>query len=189
MRMASTDAEKFSTRGREFTIFDGSPRDNSNTWAERPDVEFMELCLTMTKRDLVQRWFSEVWENRDMSTFAEMLAPSLENTELLDGLTNPRKDYPVLIEVVHKLAGELRVQILHCMEDGDWTSTRYLLTSDGPDGITPVHAEGIMMIRFEGDKIAELTSRFDAFAFFEQLGQLPADAMPACLAGQALIWD
>ncbi|MFS4582733.1 nuclear transport factor 2 family protein [Phaeobacter sp. C3_T13_0] len=142
----------------------------------------------MTRKDLVQRWFAEVWENGNILAFEDMLAASLDSSKLLDGLPNPRQDYPVLIDVVHNLAGKIRIELLNYIEDGDWTSTQYLLTSDGPDGVTPIHAEGIMMIRFEGDKIAELNSKFDAFAFFEQLGQLPVDAMPTCLGGHRLVW-
>ncbi|MEP1327674.1 nuclear transport factor 2 family protein [Pseudophaeobacter sp.] len=142
----------------------------------------------MSKRDLVERWFVEAWEKGNMAILDEMLAPSLTDSDLLDGLLAPRRDFPLLVEVIHKLVGPLKVEILRFLQDGDWTSTHYIMTSPGPDAATPLRVEGVVLIRFEEDKIAELISRFDGFTLFEQLGQLPPDALVACLSGQKLTW-
>jgi hypothetical protein len=142
----------------------------------------------MSKRELVERWFGGIWERGDFAALDKMLAPSLDNNDLLDGMVVPRKDYPQLVEVVHKLVGKMSVEILLFLEDGDWTSTRYVMRSEGLDHISPLYVEGITLIRFEGDRIAELSSQFDSFTLFEQLGQIPTDALVACLSGQKLTW-
>lgn len=157
---------------------------------EQVQNQFLEICVkvAMSRRHLVERWFSEAWENANMAILDEMLAPSIGEDDALDGLLAPRKDFPLLVDVVHKLVGRPRVEILLFLEDGDWTSTRYVMTSAGPDGATPLRVEGVLLVRFEEDKIAELISRFDGFALFEQLGQLPPESLVACLSGQKLTW-
>ncbi|MEP2718737.1 nuclear transport factor 2 family protein [Pseudophaeobacter sp.] len=142
----------------------------------------------MSKRELVERWFGDFWERGDFSALDTLLAPSLDTNDLLDGLTTPRRDFPQLVEIIHQLIGKPRIEILLFLEDGDWTTTRYVMRSDGPDGGTPLSVEGITLIRFEGDKIAELSSKFDSFTLFEQLGQLPPEALVACLSGNSLTW-
>lgn len=142
----------------------------------------------MSKRHLVERWFTAIWENNNAAVLAELLHPSVRESNTLDGMPNPHDDFPVLVEAVHRLIGRFSVDILHHMEDGDWTSTFFVLRSDVHGSEQSVSADGIVMMRFIDNQIAELRSRFDAFTFFEQLGQLPEEAMPACLAGQRLTW-
>jgi hypothetical protein len=142
----------------------------------------------MSRRQLVERWFNEVWVKKDGLALTELLAPSASASDLIEGMEDPCREYPLLIEVVKELTGPLEVEILQFFESGEWTSTRYLARSDGPDGATPICAEGIVMMRFEGDRIAELSSKFDSFTLFEQLGQLPKEALVACLSGQKLTW-
>lgn len=153
-------------------------------------IQCSKICVkvAMSKRHLVERWFSEAWENANMAILDEMLAPSIGENDALDGLLAPRKDFPLLVDVIHKLVGKPRVKIQLFLEDGDWTSTCYEMTSAGPDGATPLRVEGVLLVRFEGDKIAELISRFDGFSLFEQLGQLPPESLVACLSGQKLTW-
>lgn len=142
----------------------------------------------MSNRDLVESWFVEIWENGNMSVLDDMLDPSLDGNDLLDGLPAPRNDFPILVETVHMLTGPLKVEFLLFFESDDWTSTRYVMTAQGADGKTPLKVEGIALIRFRENKIVELTSKFDSFTLFEQLGQLPPEALTACLSGQKLTW-
>ena len=62
------------------------------------------------------------------------------------------------------------------------------MTSDGPYGITPVSVGGLMLARVKSGQFIEMTTKFDAFTLFEQLGQLPEDTLPVCMTGQQLSW-
>lgn len=116
------------------------------------------------------------------------MSPSLKEDDYLFDELALRKDYLLLVDVIHKLVGPLKIEALHFLENDDWASVRFSITAPGPDGNTPVDVEGLLMVRFEEGLIAELISQIDSFKLFEQLGQLPDEALLACLAGQKLTW-
>ncbi|TLP56564.1 nuclear transport factor 2 family protein [Parasedimentitalea maritima] len=142
----------------------------------------------MEKRDLVERWFTKIWEQADMSALDELLSASVGDGGAIDGMVFPRHELPELVNVVRELIGPPRVRILRFLEDGDWCSTHYEMTSEGPDRQMPLRVEGMILIRVDKGRIAELTTKFDSFELFEQLGQLPPEALVTCLTGQKLVW-
>lgn len=146
------------------------------------------MTTETNKRILVTRLFSEVWEQRKLTVLSQILSPSLKDDDNLFNELALRKEYLLLVDVVHKLVGPLKIEVLHFLESNDWASVRFSITAPGPEGNTPVDVEGLLMVRFEEGLIAELISQIDCFKLFEQLGQLPDEALLACLAGQKLTW-
>ncbi|NIZ61112.1 nuclear transport factor 2 family protein [Sedimentitalea sp. CY04] len=142
----------------------------------------------MTKLEIMQSWFSRVWEDADTAALDELLSPEVDSDTVFDGVIAPRNELPELVNIMHRLVGPMRFSISRCLEDGEWCSIEYEMTADGPGGVTPVCAGGLMMARIKDDRIIEMTTKFDGFALFEQLGQLPSDALMACLTGQKLRW-
>ena len=144
--------------------------------------------MTMTKRDVVGRWFSEIWDAGNLSALDKLLAPSLgEDDPIYCGLAL-RKDLPFLAEMFGRLMGPMKTEILVYLEDGDWVSVYYRTVACGPDGDTPIKIESLLMFRFEQGLIAELISKIDSLALFEQLGQMPPDTLLGCFSGQCLTW-
>ncbi|NRB19892.1 MAG: nuclear transport factor 2 family protein [Rhodobacteraceae bacterium] len=142
----------------------------------------------MTKFELLQRWFSQVWVAGDASALDVLLSPEINVDTVFDGFLAPRNELPELIQIVHQLIGPFEIDITLFIEDDDWCSANYVMTADGPYGITPVSVGGLMMARVKNNQFIEMTTKFDAFTLFEQLGQLPEDALMACLTGQKLSW-
>ncbi|MEP2717512.1 nuclear transport factor 2 family protein [Pseudophaeobacter sp.] len=144
--------------------------------------------MTMTKRQIVERWFSEIWENRNIAVLDELLSPDLgEKDPFVDNLAL-RNEIPVLVEVFHNLCGQVELEILVFLEDNEWAAVKYQLTAPGSDKATPIKVDGLMMFRFEGELIAEFTAKIDSLAMFEQLGQMPPDVLLGCFSGQSLTW-
>ena len=144
--------------------------------------------MVLGKREVIERMFSEVWEQKRLPVLEEILSPSIKPEDDLFANLAPRRDYGVLIEVVHALIGPFDLTITQFMENEDWASAQFRIQSPGRDLSTPVDVEGMLMARFEDGLIAEITSQIDCFLLFEQLGQLPSDSMMACLSGQELTW-
>lgn len=144
--------------------------------------------MARTKRDLIERMFSEVWEKKNSQVLDEILSPGLKPEDDLFFDLAPRRDYLLLVDVIHSLVGPLKLKILRFLETGDWAMVHFSLTAPGRQLQTPVSVEGMFMARFENDLLAEVISQIDCFKFFEQLGQLPPEAMAACLTGQELTW-
>ncbi|WP_254054899.1 nuclear transport factor 2 family protein [Pseudophaeobacter sp. EL27] len=144
--------------------------------------------MTMTKRDVLELWFAEVWDARDISFLDKLLAPSLGQEDTVYGSLALRKDIPLLVEVFHRLIGPMKSEILVFLEDGDWACVNYRTTASGPDGDTPIKLDSLLMFRFDQGLIAEMISRIDSLALFEQLGQMPPDTLLGCFSGQSLTW-
>lgn len=144
--------------------------------------------MTMTKREVVDLWFSEIWDGHKTSLLDSVLAPSMAEDDNIYGGLALRKDIPLLIEVFHRLLGTTKTEVLVYIEQGDWVSVQYRTTADGADGDTPIDVKSLIMFRFEQGLIAELISRIDSLALFEQLGQIPQDTMMGCFSGQSLTW-
>ena len=144
--------------------------------------------MTMIKREVVELWFSEIWDAGNISALDTLLSPTLAQDDPIFGGMALRKDLPFLVEMFGRLMGPMQSEILVYLEDGDWASVYYRTTASGPDGDTPLSIESLLMLRFEQGLIAELISKIDCLALFEQLGQMPPDTMMGCFSGQGMTW-
>lgn len=144
--------------------------------------------MTMTKRDVVGLWFSEIWDAGNLSALDKLLAPSVgESDPIYSGLAL-RKDLPLLVDVFRSLLGPMKTEILVYLEDGNWACVHFRTTASGSDGNTPISVESLSMFRFDQGLIVELVSKIDSLALFEQLGQMPPDTLMGCFSGQSLTW-
>ncbi len=144
--------------------------------------------MTMTKRDVVGLWFSEIWDAGNIAVLDDLLAPTLgEDDQIYSGMAS-RKELPLLVEVLRRLIGPMKTEILVYLEDGEWVSVYYRTNGTGEEGHKPVQVENLLMFRFDQGLIVDLISRIDSLALFEQLGQLPPDTLMGCFSGQSLIW-
>ncbi|WP_054462554.1 ester cyclase [Phaeobacter sp. 11ANDIMAR09] len=144
--------------------------------------------MPLSKRDVVELWFSEVWDAHNIAALDQCLAPSLAEDSPLYGGLALRKDIPLLIEVFHRLIGPMKTEILVYLEDGDWVSVHYQTTASGVNNVTPIKVNNLLMFRFEQGRIAEMISRINSLSLFEQLGQMPPDTLMGCFSGQSLTW-
>jgi predicted SnoaL-like aldol condensation-catalyzing enzyme len=144
--------------------------------------------MHLSKRDVVELLFSEVWDAQNIEAIGRCLAPTLAEDSPVFGDLVLRKELPLLIEVFHRLLGPPKTEILTYLEDGDWVSVHYRTTASGSDGNTPIKVDSLLMFRFDQGLIAEMISRIDSLSLFEQLGQMPPDTLMGCFTGQSLIW-
>lgn len=142
----------------------------------------------MTKTELLQYWFDEVWGNGNTGIIPELLAPEAQITGVLAAQDLPGSEYSDLVMAITSLLGRIKVRFTHVMEDGDWLAVRYVADTERNGTGEPFQVSGQLFVRFEHGKIAESLSQFDFFTMFEKLGQLPPDALPICMTGQKLGW-
>jgi predicted ester cyclase len=92
----------------------------------------------------------------------------------LDGIT---QFFRVLVDAVP----DCRITAQDLIADGDRVAVRFTLTGThqgemlgaAPTG-APLEVEGITMLRFEGDRVAERWNRLDDVTLMTQLGLLPS---------------
>ncbi|MGR3759195.1 ester cyclase [Roseobacteraceae bacterium NS-SX3] len=142
----------------------------------------------MTKTELLQYWFDEVWSNGNLSVIDEMLTPDTQLNGVIAAQALPKNDYPDLVLALRNLLGPIKVRLVQTMEQGDWISARMVVDTERAGTGERFQVTGQLMTRFEGSRIAETHTHFDFFSLFEKLGQLPPDALPVCMTGQRLTW-
>ena len=74
----------------------------------------------MTKLELMQSWFSQVWVAGDASALDVFLSPEIDADTVFDGFLAPRNELLELIKIVQQLIGPFEIKILKFMEDDDW---------------------------------------------------------------------
>lgn len=144
--------------------------------------------MTKSKPELLQSWYDRAWRDGDLSAIDETFLPETSASGVVPSLQLSRADFEAFLDALRNLMRNIEVTIVQSMEDGDWMAARLLLTGESTETGAPVSATGQVMLKFSGSKIAETYGQLDYFTLFEQLGQLPADALPVCLTGQRLNW-
>ena len=142
----------------------------------------------MTKTELLQYWFDEVWSKGNMSVIDRMYGPDTLSTGVISISSLQREDIHELVTAIRELLTDIKVTFSHKMEQEDWLAVRSVIDAKRSDNGAPVQMTGQMFIRFEGQIIVESHSHFNYMSLFDQLGQIPPDAVPILLTGQAMQW-
>ncbi|MBY6065427.1 ester cyclase [Leisingera aquaemixtae] len=142
----------------------------------------------MSKTDVLLSWLNETWGNRNFG-FADKLLT--ENATVRGAMTRE----PVSVDEVKEFAqtissllGPLKASADLVVEQDDWLAARIIVDTENPRDRTPFRFSDHFFVRFEGGKIAEVISQVDYFTLFENLGQLPQEALAACMTGEILDW-
>lgn len=142
----------------------------------------------MPKADVLLSWLNETWGNGNLS-YADMVLT--KDATVRGAMTRE----PVSVDEVKEFAqtiisllGPIKASAELVVEQGDWLSARVIIDTENPRDRTPFQFSDHFFVRFEDGKIAEVISQLDYFSLFENLGQLPPDALAACMTGETLGW-
>jgi len=142
----------------------------------------------MKNSALLHRWFEEVWNKDNLAVIDELLDPDVTFNGALDSVVSPGVDYKEVVTAIKALVDQPRVFITHSMDDGDLAMVRVRVEAFDHTHTRKLDFTGQMTVRVRDGRFIAFYSNFDYLRMFEQLGQLPADALPVCLTGERLIW-
>ena len=134
-------------------------------------------------KDLVQRFYKEVFENGNVDAIDDLLIEdAIEHEKPPPGMTlKPgREGVKDICRVYVQAFRPMSVQVHEQYEDGDTVITRATFTGTHSGQFGPVPAtgntagiEGIDIIRFEGDRIAEHWGQVDGLGMLTAVGVIP----------------
>ncbi|AZV78461.1 hypothetical protein EBB79_11605 [Parasedimentitalea marina] len=150
--------------------------------------ESMNEGDAMTKAETLQYWFDEVWTNGNLSAIDQMFIPGTEANGSIPELSLRSNDYADLVVALRKLAKDIKISFSQVLEQDEWLAVRTVIDAKNADNDDAIQLTGQVFVRFEGIRIAEIHSQTNFFSLFEQLGQIPPDALLICLTGQRLKW-
>jgi steroid delta-isomerase-like uncharacterized protein len=134
-------------------------------------------------KDVVQRFYKEVFENGNVDALDELVTENtVEHEPPPPGVAQKpgREGVKETCRAYIQAFRPLSVQVQHLYEDGDTVIAHvtYSGTHSGQFGPLPAtgksaSVEGIDIMRFEGDQIAEHWGQFDGVGMLTQLGVIP----------------
>lgn len=138
------------------------------------------------KLDILNDWFQTVWIEAELERVESFFLPRAQADGLIaDGQVGP-EEFRTLVPALRALVRDLSITIDRSHEDADWLWAQTRVQARSARDLSPVEASGQIMLRFEGDRIAEAYNSFDFLTFFASTGQLPADAFLLLLSGERL---
>ena len=138
------------------------------------------------KADILKDWFDRIWTAGDVDAIPEFLADDATSKGILPDMAVVSTDMPDLVQLMRTHLGGIDVRLAKTMHEGDWVTALLEVRGHVAETGDPLHVFGQIMVRFEGDKMVEMYHSFDFLSFFEQMGQLPANALAVLLAGTRL---
>ncbi|WP_299686424.1 nuclear transport factor 2 family protein [uncultured Tateyamaria sp.] len=138
------------------------------------------------KPEILQAWLDRIWTAGEMDAIPEFFSPDATATGILPDMALSATDMPELVQLMRAQLGPIDVRLAKVMDQGDWIAALVEVRSHVIDTGDPVHVFGQIMAQFEGRKMVEVYHSFDFLSYFEQLGQLPPNALALCLTGTRL---
>lgn len=139
----------------------------------------------MNGKELVERWFQQVWLAQDWAAIDRLFAPDAQARGVMSFEMMPA-DFEALVPAILSHVEEPVIEIPRVVEQGDWVSAFVVLHARAVRGGHPVDVSGQIMARIENGRFVEVYNTFDSLGFCCQLGFLPEDALPLCLAGEQI---
>lgn len=134
----------------------------------------------------LRAFYKEVWETPDPAAVWRYFSTDARADGILPGQSIGPQEFEDLVTVLTARLGPIRIQVAHAVEQGDWLAALIRADTSRPWDGAAVQCHGQVMVRFDGDMMVETYNSFDFLALFEQMGQLPPDALAMCLGGQRL---
>ncbi|WP_300055118.1 ester cyclase [uncultured Roseobacter sp.] len=140
----------------------------------------------MTKTDILREWYTAVWEEGRLEVIEDYFLDTPHTQYIAQGFGIEPSEIREWVSVLRSFVTDIRVTILHSIEEGDWISAMLEITCRNAATGAPMKVHQQIMLRFDGDKKAESYPAFDFIRFFEQLGQLPEHTHALLLGGTVL---
>jgi len=134
----------------------------------------------------LQTYFDEVWVKGNLEALPILLSPDARSHGIMGDEPFEADELAELVTMARALMGPITVDFPIVIEQDDWLSALVEIKSVAAHNGDPIHVFNQMLVRFEGSRMAEISSNVDAISLFEQLGLLPDNAMAVMLGGTRL---
>ena len=137
--------------------------------------------MSEENKALIRRFFQEVWDNKNLDIFDELVAADSVDHELPPGLPSGREGGKAYLGIFLTAFPDTNMTIEDQMADGDRVVTRWTAVGTHtaelmgiPATNKQVTVPGIDIHRIVAGKIVEHWGQFDQMGMMQQLGVIPA---------------
>ena len=138
--------------------------------------------MSEENKELVRRWFDEVWNKGRADAIEEMFAENGIAHGLSDDPANPikgPKDYRPFYTVFRQAFPNMEIVIEDMVAEGDRVAARCSVRGKHEGEFlghsatqSPVEFTGITIVRIDDGKIVEAWNNFDFMTMYKQVGHL-----------------
>lgn len=143
---------------------------------------------TNSNESIINRWFQELWVRGNKDILDELLWDDGVAEGILPSIAMNKREFEVLVDALRVLVKDVQIELTHTITSGEWIAARTRVRATSQKSRATVDVNGQLMARIVDGKIVQTVSQFDFLQFFEQLGQLPPDALMVSLTGEKLMW-
>ncbi len=133
--------------------------------------------------ELVNRWFTEVWNQGRSEAMDEILAPGCIVYGINDAQGNPLQGpagFRPFHQVLRGALPDIHITVEDCVVSGDKIAVRCHVTATHQGDTLGIAATqnkveftGMAIVRVEGGMIVEAWNNFDFLTMYQQVGMLP----------------
>jgi len=139
--------------------------------------------MAQDPKEIVRRWFEEVWNQGREETIDELLAPEGVAHGLGEAGAEVRgpEGFKPFFRNLRGSFPDLHIRIEEIISEGEWAAVRVVLEGthkgDGlgvPASGRRVRVSGIVLLRTAGNRIVEGWNNWDQLGLMQQIGAIPA---------------
>ena len=135
-----------------------------------------------THRDLINRWFHEVWgEPRNAAAIDELMHPEVEFHGLNPAGPMGLNDFKGLWKLFTAAYPDIHIEVTHLIESGDWMAFRARVRATHATTGRPIDFHGNVLTKIRDGKFIETQETWDFATMMAQAGSIPADSVSAAL--------
>ena len=139
----------------------------------------------MTKPELVQAWFENLWNRGVEATIDQILAPDIVAHGLGEQDLTGREAFRAFYRGFRAAFPTTAVTVNNILESGDHVVCQVEADCVAADGRGPFRLNGSCTIRVRDSQFAEAWNNFDFLSFLTSMGAVRPDAMAVALESAA----
>ena len=135
----------------------------------------------MKKRDLLARYYKEVWEDGDLEKIDNYFNLQCDTQRLLPDRKIEPDEIREWVSIIRSFVTNIKVELVNTIEDGDWISAFLVVRCNRIDtgaDVTALSTDHVAFLRRSQSRELSPSSIF--YVFFEQIGQLPRKHPTRC---------
>ena len=140
----------------------------------------------MTKKEVLQSWFDQVWTKEDTTAIRRMFTENRTAAGLGNRPIVGAAEFESFQQAFLQLLSDIKITQDLSLEKEEWIMSNCTMTGRCRKSGKAVNMSGFVAGRLKGDQIIEAYNSWEFMQLFEQLGLLPENTFLKCLTGEGL---
>lgn len=157
--------------------------------ANKNTIIQMPLCDQKKASDIVRAFYRDVFENNKRKALCRYFSLDAVFGGTIGDLVDSRSEFLEAADILMSLF-EVKPKVLINIkiDSGEWVAATTIIEATSKGSELPLLIRGQLIAKVKNQKIVEWHSSTDYLSLFEQLGQIPKDALPILTTGAKLMW-